>query len=207
MSILEDNAIDILCQGDRPMIHPYLHSSVKEVTELKPHESLEDIVRRKVLSFGSSSYGYDVRLGREFKIFTNANSVLIDPKRFDARALVDAEIHLDVDGAEYVILPPNSYGLSVTHEYFRMPSDVMCVALGKSTYARASIGINVTPVEPGFEGNVVIEIANHCSLPVKVYLMEGIAQFLFFRGKPCRTSYADRDGKYQGQTGITLSRV
>lgn len=163
---------------------------------------------RKIISRGLSSYGYDVSLSdKEVKIFTNINSTVINPKKLDERCLVDAQIHTDEEGAKYVILPPNSYMLGKTVEYFRMPRNVLAVCLGKSTYARAAAIVNVTPIEPGFEGEVVIEISNGSGLPLMIFLNEGIGQFLFFEGEPCRTSYADRGGKYQGQTGVTLPKV
>ena len=171
-----------------------------------------DLIRfeedRRIISRGTTSYGYDVALSdREVKIFTNINSTEIDPKRLDSRCLVNAEIKYDVDGAKYVTLPPNSYLLGHTVEYFHMPRDLVAVCLGKSTLARAGVLVNVTPIEPGFEGNVVIEVGNSTGLPVRIYLNEGISQFLFLQGEPCEVSYADRGGKYMGQTGVTLPRV
>lgn len=166
---------------------------------------------KKIISSGTTSYGYDVSLSRSgLKLFTNQNSTEIDPKRFNAAdCLTDAIVNCDMaTGEEFVRIPPNSYLLGVTPEYFRIPRDILAICLGKSTYARAGILINVTPIEPGFEGNVVIEIANTTPLPARVYLNEGIAQFLFFRGdKPCEVSYADRGGKYQGQTGVQMPLV
>lgn len=164
---------------------------------------------QKIISMGTTSYGYDVSLAKEFKIFSNINSGIIDPKRLDESAcLVDAETRCDENGDLYVILPPNSYLLGRTVEYFRMPRNVLAICMGKSTYARAGVIVNVTPIEPGFQGNVVIEISNATNLPVKIYAHEGISQFVFMFGdRPCRTSYGDRDGKYQGQTGITLPKV
>lgn len=187
----------------RPMIAPFHASSVREVKDV----DAEDI--RKVISFGVSSYGYDVTLADEFKIFTNANAGVIDPKRFDENALlIDGTVRVDEWGDRYVILPPNSYLLGRTVEYFNIPRDVMVVCLGKSTYARAGAIVNVTPIEAEFEGNVVIEISNSTTLPMKIYAHEGISQFLFFQGnEPCRVSYKDRGGKYQGQTGITNAKV
>ena len=171
-----------------------------------------DLIRfeedRRIISRGTTSYGYDVSLSdKEVKLFTNINSTEIDPKRLDERCLVDAQVREDVDGAKYVVLPPNSYLLGHTVEYFRMPRDLVAVCLGKSTYARAGVLVNVTPIEPGFEGNVVIEVGNSTGLPVRIYLNEGISQFLFLQGDPCEVSYADRGGKYMGQTGVTLPRV
>lgn len=157
-------------------------------------------ITKKVISYGTSSMGYDVRLGRKFKVFTNVFSETIDPLNMPERAYVDHE-------GDYVIIPPNSYVLGHTIEYFRMPEDVVAICVGKSTYARAGCAINVTPIEPGFEGQVVIEIANQTPLPMKVYADMGIAQFMFLRGDECATSYAKRAGKYQGQLGIQTALV
>ena len=179
------------------MIFPYLDRAVKQ-----------EETGRRVLSYGVSSYGYDVRLAEEFKIFSNVNAAVIDPKNFTSECLITAELRTDDLGAKYVILPPNSYLLGHTLEEFNIPRDVMVICVGKSTYARAGVQVNVTPIEPGFQGTVVIEIANNTSLPVKIYANEGISQFLFFKGKfPCAVSYADRKGKYQGQQGLVTPRV
>lgn len=195
--ILSDNEIGLLCEGEQPMISPFLASQISA----NNHGA-------RLLSYGVSSYGYDVQLAEQFQIFSNQDATLIDPKRLDPQSLKDAKIHLDPETQEkYAILPPHSYGLSYTKQYLRIPNDVLVICLGKSTYARCGIHTNVTPLEPGWCGNVVIEISNSTSLPVKIYLDEGIAQFVFLRGKACRTSYADRNGKYQGQEGITLARV
>lgn len=196
MSILSDIEIDALCTTDTPMISPYVSEPVREVDG------------RKVLSYGLSSFGYDVRLDTNFKLFTNVNSVLIDPKDLNPRTLVDMEAIRAGDDT-YIIVPPHGYVLGNTIETFDIPDDIMVVALGKSTYARSSILINVTPIEAGFQGHVVIEISNGTSLPVKVYANEGISQFLFFKGNmACRRSYKDKLGKYQGQArGITLPKV
>ncbi len=190
--------------GFAPMIQPFDSVLVREV-----EQGVGALSSRKIISRGLTSYGYDVALSaQEIKLFTNINSTIVDPKRLDPRALTDAEVKKDPDGALFVILPPNSYMLGHTVEYFRIPRDVMVVCLGKSTYARAGAIVNVTPIEPGFEGTVVIEISNSTNLPLKIYLEEGIAQFLFFRGsEACRMSYADRNGKYQGQRGVTLPKV
>ncbi|WJJ55013.1 dCTP deaminase [Xanthomonas phage RTH11] len=164
---------------------------------------------RKIVSKGLTSYGYDVSLSDRVKLFTNINSATIDPKRFnEEESLVDAVVKTDpCDGSQYVMLPPNSYLLGVTNEYFRIPRNVMVICLGKSTYARCGAIVNATPIEPGFHGNVVIEISNSTPSPMRIYVNEGIAQFLFFEGEECQTSYADRGGKYQGQTGVTLPKV
>lgn len=191
------------------MITPFHPELVRRVESRDVRGGDLVVDERKIISKGLTSYGYDVSLSnKEVKLFTNINSTEIDPKRLDDRCLVDATIRTDVDGAEYVVLPPNSYLLGHTVEYFRMPRDIIAVCLGKSTYARAGVLVNVTPIEPGFEGNVVIEVGNSTGLPVRIYLNEGISQFLFFRGdRPCEISYGDRGGKYQGQTGVTLPRV
>lgn len=196
LSILNDLEIAQLCEQEQ-MIAPFFTTSVKESADIS----------KRLLSYGMSSFGYDVRLAEEAKIFTNQNASIIDPKQLDGETLIDAVIKTDATGAKYVILPPNSYMLGRTIEYFNIPRDVMIVCVGKSTYARAGCICNTTPIEPGFKGNVVIELANTTSLPMKVYLNEGIAQFLFFRGNPCSISYDDRGGKYQHQTGITLPTV
>lgn len=152
------------------------------------------------LSYGLSSYGYDVRAASEWKIFTNVNSTTVDPKNFDPKSFVT------MNGPECII-PPNSFVLTSSVEYFKIPRDVMVVCMGKSTYARCGLVVNVTPLEADWEGHVTLEISNTTPLPAKVYANEGIAQFLFFRGAaPCEVSYADKGGKYQRQTGVTLSR-
>ena len=157
--------------------------------------------RAGVISYGLSSYGYDARVAPEFKIFTNVDSSVVDPKCFDPKSLVDRE-------TDICIVPPNSFALARTVEYFRVPRDVLVVCLGKSTYARCGIIVNVTPLEPEWEGHVTIEISNTTPLPAKIYANEGICQFLFFHGdQPCEVSYADRNGKYMKQTGVTLPRL
>ena len=187
----------------KPMISPFSPMLIRQVG------ATDCQTKRKVISFGTTSYGYDVRLTDDVKIFTNVNAAEIDPKRFNQQGcLVDATVQMDEDGARFVRIPPNSYMLGSTVETFCIPRDIMVVCLGKSTYARCGAIVNTTPIEPGFEGNVVIEISNSTPLPIRVYLDEGIAQFLFFQGdRPCETSYADRGGKYQGQTGVTLPKV
>jgi dCTP deaminase len=161
----------------------------------------EDQVGKDVVSYGLSSYGYDIRVGREFKIFTNVNSTVVDPKNFDEQSVVDIE-------TDVAIIPANSFALARTVEYFRMPDDVLAICLGKSTYARCGIIVNVTPFEPGFCGHITIEISNTTPLPAKIYANEGIAQVLFLQGdEPCEVTYADKKGKYQAQTGITLPRI
>lgn len=175
--------------NQRPMIQPFVDGQVREVEG------------QKIVSYGLSSYGYDVRLADEFKIFTNVRNAVIDPLNPDPDCFISHK-------GDSCIIPPNSYILGHTVETFRIPRNVMVVAVGKSTYARLAGIINVTPIEPEFEGNVVIEIANASTLPLKVYAGQGIAQFMFFKGDAeCETSYADKDGKYQGQTGLTLARL
>ena len=166
---------------------------------IEPFE--EKQVREGVISYGLSSYGYDVRVADEFKIFTNINHTIVDPKAFDPRSFVDVR-------GEQCIIPPNSFALARTVEYFRIPRDVITVCVGKSTYARCGIIVNVTPLEPEWEGIVTLEISNTTPLPARIYAGEGIAQFLFFEGdEPCETSYADKKGKYQAQKGLTLPRI
>lgn len=179
----ERNKIDFV-----PMITPFIEQQVKTVDD------------KKIVSYGLSSFGYDVRLGNKFKIFTNIKNALIDP------LAPSEDMYVEHEG-DYCIIPPNSYVLGHTMEYFDIPRDVVVIAVGKSTYARLAAIVNVTPIEPGFKGEVVIEIANNSPLPLKVYAGMGIAQFMFFRGEPCMVSYADRGGKYQGQTGVTTARL
>ncbi len=156
---------------------------------------------RKIISYGTSSYGYDVRCAGEFKIFTNINSTIVDPKSFDTNNFVDLR-------ADVCIVPPNSFALARTVEYFRIPRSTMVICLGKSTYARCGIIVNVTPLEPEWEGHVTLEFSNTTPLPAKIYANEGVAQMLFFESdEVCETSYRDRGGKYQGQTGVTLPRT
>jgi len=154
-----------------------------------------------VVSYGVSSYGYDIRVADEFKIFTNVNSTVIDPKNFDPRAFVDVQ-------ADVCIVPPNSFALARTIEYFKIPRNVLTICLGKSTYARCGIIVNVTPFEPEWEGFVTLEISNTTPLPAKIYANEGIAQVLFFESdEDCEQSYADKKGKYLKQTGVTLPKI
>ena len=166
---------------------------------IEPFEDRQ--VRDGVVSYGLSSYGYDIRVGDEFKIFTNINNTVIDPKNFDPRSFVDIK-------ADVCIVPPNSFALAHTIEYFRIPRDILTICLGKSTYARCGIIVNVTPFEPEWEGTVTLEISNTTPLPAKIYANEGIAQVLFFQGdEPCEVSYADKKGKYLKQRGVTLPKV
>ena len=155
----------------------------------------------KIVSYGTSSYGYDVRCAREFKIFTNINSTIVDPKNFDRGSFVDQT-------GDVCLIPPNSFALARTVEYFRIPRNVLTICLGKSTYARCGIIVNVTPLEPEWEGHVTLEFSNTTTLPAKIYANEGVAQMIFFESdEVCETSYADRGGKYQGQRGVTLPRT
>ena len=158
-------------------------------------------VRAGVISYGVSSYGYDVRVGDEFKVFSNVFNAVVDPKNFDPKSFVDIK-------ADVCIIPPNSFALASTIEYFRIPRDILTVCLGKSTYARCGIIVNVTPFEPEWEGHVTIEISNTTPLPAKIYANEGIAQVLFFQSdEVCAVSYKDKKGKYQAQRGVTLPKL
>ncbi len=158
-------------------------------------------VRAGVISYGVSSYGYDIRVADDFKIFTNINSTVVDPKNFDARSFVDVK-------TDVCIIPPNSFALARTVEYFRIPRNVLTICVGKSTYARCGLIVNVTPFEPEWEGYVTLEISNTTPLPAKVYANEGISQVLFFESdEDCEVSYADKKGKYQKQQGLTLPRL
>ncbi len=158
-------------------------------------------VRKGVISYGVSSYGYDMRISDEFKIFTNINNTVVDPKNFDPKSFVDYK-------GDVCIIPPNSFVLASSLEYFRIPRDVLVICLGKSTYARCGLIVNVTPLEPEWEGHVTIEISNTTPLPAKIYANEGIAQLLFLQAAEiCEVSYKDKAGKYQAQKGITLPRM
>jgi len=171
---------------DREMITPFESTQVRENSQ------------GKIVSYGTSSYGYDVRCAREFKVFTNINSAIVDPKNFDASSFVDVI-------SDVCIIPPNSFALARTVEYFKIPRNVLTICLGKSTYARCGIIVNVTPLEPEWEGHVTLEFSNTTNLPAKIYANEGVAQMLFLESDEiCETSYADRKGKYQGQRGVTL---
>ena len=166
---------------------------------IEPFEDRQ--VREGVISYGLSSYGYDIRVADEFKVFTNINSTVVDPKNFDNRSFVDVK-------ADICIIPPNSFALAKTVEYFRIPRDVLTVCVGKSTYARCGLIVNVTPFEPEWEGFVTLEISNTTPLPAKVYANEGISQVLFFQSdEVCEVSYADKKGKYQKQQGLTLPKL
>ena len=164
-------------------------------------ELVREIDGRRIVSYGTSSYGYDIRCSREFRVFTNIYSTIVDPKNFDSNSFVE------MDG-DHCVIPPNSFALARTLEYFRIPRNVLTVCLGKSTYARCGIIVNVTPFEPEWEGYVTLEFSNTTPLPAKIYANEGVAQVLFFESdEVCETSYKDRGGKYQGQTGVTLPKI
>jgi dCTP deaminase len=170
------------------MIEPFEPNQVKEVNG------------KRIVSYGTSSYGYDIRCS-EFKVFTNINATIVDPKRFDDKSFVD------IRGDECII-PPNSFALARTLEYFRIPRNVLTICLGKSTYARCGIIVNVTPLEPEWEGHVTLEFSNTTPLPARIYANEGVAQVIFIESDEiCETSYRDRGGKYQGQKGVTLPRI
>lgn len=177
-----------MAQSDA-MIEPFEAEQVRYVND------------QRVISYGTSSYGYDVRCADEFKVFTNIHSAIVDPKAFDANSFVDIK-------SDVCIIPPNSFALARTVEYFRIPRNVLTICLGKSTYARCGIIVNVTPLEPEWEGHVTLEFSNTTNLPAKIYAHEGIAQMLFLESdEVCETSYKDRGGKYMGQRGVTLPRI
>ncbi len=189
MSIKSDQWIRRMAEQEG-MIEPFVAGQVRE------HEGVG-----RVISYGTSSYGYDIRCADEFKIFTNINSAVVDPKNFDDNSFVNVK-------SDVCIIPPNSFALARTVEYFRIPRDVLTICLGKSTYARCGIIVNVTPLEPEWEGHVTLEFSNTTPLPAKIYANEGIAQVLFLGAdEVCETSYRDRGGKYQGQTGVTLPKA
>ena len=188
MSIKSDNWIRRMA-SEHGMIEPFEPGQVRENDG------------GRIVSYGTSSYGYDVRCSDEFKIFTNINSAIVDPKGFDETSFVDIQ-------SEVCVIPPNSFALARTVEYFRIPRTVLTICLGKSTYARCGIIVNVTPLEPEWEGQVTLEFSNTTNLPAKIYANEGVAQMLFFESDEiCDTSYKDRGGKYLGQTGVTLPRT
>ena len=171
------------------------------IEPFEPGQIRQNAAGQKIVSYGTSSYGYDIRCAPEFKVFTNIYSTVVDPKNFDERSFVDIE-------SDVCIIPPNSFALARTMEYFRIPRNVLTICLGKSTYARCGIIVNVTPLEPGWEGHVTLEFSNTTPLPAKIYANEGACQFLFLKGEqPCETSYADRAGKYMGQRGVTLPKL
>ena len=184
MTILSDRWIRRMSH-DKGMIEPFVDSQKRE----------------GIISYGLSSYGYDARVGTDFKIFTNVDSAVVDPKNFAANSFVDRS-------SDVCIIPPNSFALARTVEYFRIPRDVLVICVGKSTYARCGIIVNVTPLEPEWEGQVTIEISNTTPPPAKIHAHEGICQFLFLQGnEPCETSYADKAGKYMHQRGVALPKL
>ncbi len=164
-------------------------------------EQIRSLNGQKIISYGTSTYGYDIRCANEFQIFTNINSTIVDPKNFDTKNFVEVN-------ADFCIIPPNSFALARTVEYFRIPRNILTICLGKSTYARCGIIVNVTPFEPEWEGYVTLEFSNTTPLPAKIYANEGIAQVLFFESdEECSVSYKDRDGKYMKQSGVTLPKA
>ncbi|CAN5898664.1 dCTP deaminase [soil metagenome] len=184
MTILSDRWIRRMSH-ETGMIEPFVDSQKRE----------------GVISYGLSSYGYDARVGNNFKIFTNVDSAVVDPKNFAANSFVDRT-------TEICVIPPNSFALASTVEYFRIPRDVLVICVGKSTYARCGIIVNVTPLEPEWEGHVTLEFSNTTPLPARIYANEGACQFLFLQGnEPCEVSYRDKAGKYQGQRGVTLPKI
>ena len=188
MSIKSDKWIRRMAAA-HGMIDPFEPGQVREVDG------------KRIVSYGTSSYGYDVRCSNEFKILTNINSTIVDPKNFDEKSFVDLK-------GDVCIIPPNSFALARTVERFTIPRNVLVVCLGKSSYARCGIVVNVTPLEPEWEGHVTLEFSNTTPLPAKIYANEGVAQMLFFESdEVCETSYRDRGGKYQGQKGVTLPKV
>ena len=190
MAIKSDKWIKEMCKENQ-MISPFVESQIK----------LDKEADRKLISFGLSSYGYDVRCANEFKVFTNIHSSIVDPKSFDEKSFVDIT-------SDVCIIPPNSFALARTIEYFRIPRNVLTICLGKSTYARCGIIVNVTPLEPEWEGHVTLEFSNTSNLPAKIYAGEGVAQMIFHESDDnCSVSYKDREGKYQGQTGVTLPKT
>lgn len=175
--------------AEHGMIEPF------EATQIKYADG------HKIISYGTSSYGYDIRCSDEFKLFTNINSAIVDPKNFDSNSFVDVKSNV-------CLIPPNSFALARTVEYFRIPRNILTICLGKSTYARCGIIVNVTPFEPEWEGYVTLEFSNTTPLPAKIYANEGVAQVIFFESdEVCEVSYKDRGGKYQGQHGVTLPKI
>jgi dCTP deaminase len=188
MSIKSDKWIRRMAE-QQGMIEPFEPRQVREMNG------------KKIVSYGTSSYGYDIRCSNEFKLFTNINSTIVDPKNFDSNSFVDVV-------GDSCIIPPNSFALARTVEYFRIPRNVLTICLGKSTYARCGIIVNVTPFEPEWEGYVTLEFSNTTPLPARIYANEGVAQVVFFEAdEECETSYRDRGGKYQGQSGVTLPKI
>jgi len=189
MSIKSDKWIKLM-STNHGMINPFSEDQIRI-----------DENGNKLISYGVSSYGYDVRCSSEFKVFTNIHSAIVDPKSFDEKSFVDIT-------SDVCVIPPNSFALARTVEYFKIPRNVLTICLGKSTYARCGIIVNVTPLEPEWEGHVTLEFSNTTNLPAKIYAGEGVAQMLFFESdEECDVSYKDRGGKYQGQTGVTLPKA
>ena len=189
MSIKSDKLIKLM-SINHEMIKPFSEDQIRT-----------DENGNKLISYGVSSYGYDVRCSNEFKVFTNIHSAIVDPKSFDEKSFVDIT-------SDVCVIPPNSFALARTVEYFKIPRNVLTICLGKSTYARCGIIVNVTPLEPEWEGHVTLEFSNTTNLPAKIYAGEGVAQMLFFESdEECDVSYKDRGGKYQGQTGVTLPKA
>lgn len=188
MSLKPDSWIRKMAH-EHKMIEPFTDKQIKTNAE------------KQLISYGLSSYGYDVRSADEFKIFTNINSAIVDPKNFDPSSFIDIKTNV-------CIIPPNSFVLARTVEYFRIPRNVLVICLGKSTYARCGIIVNVTPLEPEWEGHITLEFSNTTNLPAKIYANEGVAQLIFLESnEPCEISYKDRRGKYQGQQGVTLPKA
>lgn len=189
----------------------WLKRMVEESKMIDPFlpELLREVDGNRIISAGSSSYGYDMRLADDgFRVFSSVYGSEIDPKHFDEDSLIEPELRTSEDGSRYYLLPPHHYGLGVTVETFRMPRNITGIALGKSTYARAGLLVNTTPLEASWTGRLVVEIANLANLPLRVYVNEGIGQILFFESdEQCAVSYEDRGGKYQGQTGLTFAKV
>lgn len=196
MTIKSDQWLRRMAEEEQ-MISPFLAELVRERDG------------NRIISAGVSSYGYDMRLADDgFRIFSSVYGLEIDPKRFDENSLIEPELRTSDDGSKYYLLPPQHYGLGVTVETFRMPRNVTGLAIGKSTYARAGLLVNATPLEAGWTGRLVVEIANLANLPLRVYVNEGIGQILFFESdEDCAVSYSDRGGKYQNQTGLTYAKV
>ncbi|MDB5322723.1 MAG: dcd [Phycisphaerales bacterium] len=179
-------------------------SQIRELIGIEPFE--ENVKRPGKVSFGVSSYGYDIRVGSVFKIFTNVNSEIVDPKNFSERSFVTVDT--EETGKDHVLIPPNSFALCETVEFVEIPRNCLAICVGKSTYARCGIIVNVTPIEPEWRGKITLEISNTTPLPAKIYANEGIAQLIFLKGdRVCAVSYADKSGKYQDQPGLTLPRV
>lgn len=208
------NQGQLLEGGFKPMIEPFERDQVRNRTLAAPGadgmllganklSTPTGPAQEKIISYGTSSYGYDVRCADEFKIFTNVHSTVVDPKNFDPKSFVDFK-------GDRCIIPPNSFALARTVEYFRVPRDILIICLGKSTYARCGIIVNVTPLEPEWEGHITLEFSNTTPLPAVIYANEGVAQFLFFQADKddiCEVSYKDRGGKYMMQRGVTLPRT